>query len=215
MTSIGDSTNGSSRPTVGYALGRLARHPVHYFIIDWNWKTAFFSGMNRGTIYLIAMIRRGNVEISVAIIVEAIFSATASGVYGAFTQAMRFARPRWLARLTVAMLLPAIMLGLDYLAHHYTGMRNMRLSLIFTGLLSVISSLFTFYTMGEGALLVGNQGQPLYRDLMRMPVLIAKFIIAGPRWIWNYVAGSKKKGAMKLPLESRNLNDHSVGEACD
>lgn len=128
---------------------------------------------------------------------------------------MRFARPRWLARLTVAMLLPAIMLGLDYLAHHYTGMRNMRLSLIFTGLPSVISSLFTFYTMGEGALLVGNQGQPLYRDLMRMPVLIAKFIIAGPRWIWNYVAGSKKKGAMKLPLESRNLNDHSVGEAFD
>ena len=96
MTSIGDSTNGRPGPTVGYALVQLARHPIHYFIVNWNWKTALFSALNRGTIFLIAMLKRGTVEISVALVVEAIFSATACGVYGSFTQAMRFARPRCL-----------------------------------------------------------------------------------------------------------------------
>jgi len=167
-------------------------------MVNWNWKTALFSVLNRGTIFLIAMIRHGTVEISVALVVEAIFSATASGVYGAFTQAMCFTRPRWLARFLVGLFLPTVMLGLDYLAHYCTGMQHMRLSLISSGLLSVLSSLFSFYAMGHGALLVGNQGGPLSRDLKRMPVLIAKFVVAGPRCIWNYVAGSGRRSSLEI-----------------
>jgi hypothetical protein len=80
------------------------------------------------------------------------------------------------------------MLGLDYLAHYYTGMQHMRMSLILTGLLSVLSSLFSFYVMEHGVLLVGNQSEPLASDLRRIPALIAGFVVAGPRCIWNFVA---------------------------
>lgn len=198
MAFIGDSANGSSQPTVGYALVQLALYPIHSFLGNWNWKAALFSVLNRGTIFLILMVKRGTVEISVALIVEAAFSIAASGVYGAFTQAMCFTRPRWLARFIVGFFLPAVMLGLDYLAHYYTGMQHMRLSLILTGLLSVLSSLFSFYVMEHGALLVGSAGAPLARDLKRMPVLIAKFVVAGPRCMWHYVAGSARRKGLEI-----------------
>ena len=197
MASIGDCANGSSQPTVGNALVQLALHPVHSFVVNWNWKAALFSALNRGTIFLIVMIKRGTMELSIALIVEAIFSATASGVYGAFTQVMCFTRPRWLARFIVGVFVPAVMLGLDYLAHYYTGMQHMRMSLILTGLLSVLSSLFSFYVMEQGALLVGNQSEPLARDLRRMPALIGRFVVAGPRCVWNFISvyGRRREAA--------------------
>jgi hypothetical protein len=47
--------------------------------------------------------------------------------------------------------------------------------------------------MEHGALLVGNQSEPLASDLKRMPVLIGRFVVAGPRCIWICVAGSGRR----------------------
>jgi len=203
MTPQGDSGDGRSQPTVGCALIHILVHPVHHFVVNWNWKSAIFSVINRGTIFLIATMKRGTPEISVAVAAEALFSATASGVYGAFTQAMRFARPQWLARSIVALFLPAVMLGLDYLVHYYTGMQHMRLSLFLSALLSVLSSLFCFDVMRQGALVVGNQGESLSRDLKRMPALVLKFIAAGPRSIWDRAASVRRKRRLEIATQRR------------
>ena len=185
----GDSGNGNSHPTVGHAFLQLLHHPAHYFIRHWNWKSALFSAGNRGTIFFVATMRRGRVEMSVAVLVEITFSVTVAGVYAAFTQAMRFARPEWLGTAIVALALPSALLGMDYLAHLYTGMHHMRPALTFATALSVVSSLFNLFVMRRGALIVGEQGDSLLRDLKRMPVLIAKFVIAGPLWLLNFVSG--------------------------
>ena len=71
---------------------------------------------------------------SVAVGVEIIFAAVAVGIYLAFIQALRFARPRWLANLVIGVGLPGVMLMLDYSAHRYTGMHRMQASMIFLGL---------------------------------------------------------------------------------
>jgi hypothetical protein len=181
-------------------LRELARHPVRYFVLGWNWKTAAFSAMSRSTIFLVAMMKRGGrAEISTALILETMFSATAAGVYGAFIQAMRFARPAWLARLVISLCLPLVMAGLDYLLHWVSGMHDIRTSIVATWMLSVVSSLFSFYIMQRGAFVVGQKSDSLWQDLARIPLLIVQFVVAGPRYLWNQIARMVRKGESELP----------------
>lgn len=171
--------------TVGQALLQLARHPIHSFVINWNWKSALFSALLRASIFLIATIRRPLVDISVAVAVEIAFSTAVAGVYGSFTQAMRWARPEWLSRTIFVVVLPSILLLFDYIAHFYTGMRHMRLSLIMSAIFTGLASLFNLYIMRQGVMLVGGEGGPLHRDLRSMPRLIAGFVAHIPLLIWR------------------------------
>jgi len=52
--------------------------------------------------------------------------------------------------------------------------------------------------MRQGALVVGKQGEPLSQDLKRMPVLILKFIVAGPRYIRTRIANIGRKRRLEL-----------------
>ncbi len=74
MIPNGDSGGESPRTTVGKALLEILHHPFYYFVQHWNWKSAMFGAINRGTIFFIATMKRGRVEISVAVMVEIIFT---------------------------------------------------------------------------------------------------------------------------------------------
>jgi hypothetical protein len=187
MTSASEN-NQHTATSVGEALRELARHPGHYFVVKWNWKSALLSATIRGTILLIATIKRGWFDISTAVAIEAAFSASVSGVYGSFTQAMRFARPEWLSKLIFALVLPSGLLALDSAIHYYTGMRRMMLSVIMLGTFSALSSLFNLYIMRHGALLVGREGDSLGQDMARMPRLIGGFLATGPLWFWKQLS---------------------------
>src|SRR5215472_15340608 len=167
-----DDSNLSPEPTVGQAAAQLFRHPAAQLVANWNWKSALFSVLNRGSIFLITTLKRGAFERSVAVGVEMVFAAIAAGIYSAFIQSLRLAKPRWLANLIVGAGLPSVLLLLDYLAHRYTGMRHMQSSIIFLGFWSSLASLFNLFIMRRGVWLVGKQSGPLWRDLVRMPVLI-------------------------------------------
>jgi hypothetical protein len=187
-----DDSKPGPEPTVGQAVSQLLRHPARQLIAHWNWKSALFSVLNRGSIFLVATLRRGAVEMSVAVGVEIIFAAVAVGIYSAFIQALRFARPRWLANLVIGVGLPGVLLMLDYLAHRYTGMHRMQASMIFLGFWSSFASLFNVFIMRRGVWLVGKQSEPLWRDLARMPALIGSFVASGPRWVWQQIAGAER-----------------------
>jgi hypothetical protein len=193
------SPKNNNRPqTVWNSLAELASHPVLYFVVNWNWKSALLSSIIRGLIFLLATIRRDTAEISLAVIVEMIFSALVAGIYGAFTQVMRFATPEWISKLIFAVFLPAVLFYLDYLVHIYTGMRHMTLSLIFSASFSALSSLFNLYVMRHGALLVGEEGESLSRDVGRMPRLVAGFVAAAPLWIWRRSASAVRRRWLKI-----------------
>ena len=192
MTATGDSGDGSPRTTVGKALLLLFRNPSYYFVQHWNWKSALFAAINRGTIFFVATMRRGRAEISIAVLVEIVFSCATAGIYAAFTQAMRFAQPGWLAALILALAIPLALCGIDFAAHVYTGMHNVRPAVTFATVLSVISTLFNLFMMRRGAMVVGEDSQPLWRDLIRVPVLFVQFLIAGPLWAWSLVFGKAK-----------------------
>ena len=74
----------------------------------------------------------------------------------------------------------------------------MRLSLVLSGLLSVVSSHFCFSVMRQRALAVGNQGEPFARDPKRTPGLVLRFIAAGPAYVWSRVASSVHKRRLEF-----------------
>lgn len=204
MTRNADYAKESPRTTVGKALLRVLNDPFYYFIQHWNWKSALFGAINRGTIFLVATMKHGRVEMSVAVLVEILFTCATAGIYAAFTQAMRFAEPEWLGACVVALVIPGALYGADYFAHVWTGMHNVRPAVGFATALSVVSTLFNWFIMRRGAMVVGEDSQPLWRDLLRIPGLIVQFLIAGPVWLWSLITGRKGKAPIAtvilLPL---------------
>ena len=163
------------------ALTDLALHPARTFVYSWNWKAALLSAALRAPIFLVATLHRGLQAVSVAVLVEAVYSAAISGCYGAFVQKLRNARPLWASALLILILMPALLFWFDYLLHLYTGMPNLRGGMLAAGVLSLLSSLFNWYLMSRSSLLVGKDGRSLTNDLKRMPRLVFDFIAWIPR----------------------------------
>jgi hypothetical protein len=197
MSPEAGSSGGRPQTTVGKALLQVLRRPVYYFIQHWNWKSALFGAINRGTIFFVATMKRGRVEMSVAVLVEILFTCATAGIYAAFTQAMRFAKPEWLAASVVALVIPGALYGVDYFAHVWTGMHNVRPAVGVATALSVVSTLFNLFIMRRGAMVVGEGSQPLWRDLIRIPRLIVQFLAAGPVWLWNLIFGRRGKARIE------------------
>jgi len=194
MTSI--SNFGTAELTVGNALEQLLRHPGRQLIANWNWKSALFSALNRGTIFLVATLKRGTVGMSVAVGVEIVFASIANlqciHTGPAIRQTPLVGEPDRRRRTA------CILLVLDYLVHRYTGMQHLRASMIFLGFWSSLASLFNLFIMRHGVWLIGSQSEPLWRDLLRMPILIASFVAVGPRWLWKQVAGTQRSSLESL-----------------
>ena len=118
------------------------------------------------------------------------YSAAVSGCYGACVQKLRNARPLWASGLVILVILPAILLWCDYLLHWYTGMPNLKAGMISAAGLSFLSSLFNWYLMSRGSLLVGSGRRSFRSDLKHMPRMVIDFILWGPRSCYRLLRGS-------------------------
>jgi hypothetical protein len=163
------------------ALLDLALHPAQTFCYSWNWKAALLSAMLRAPMFLVATLHQGPQAISIAVLVEAVYSAAISGCYGAFVQKLRNARPLWVSGLLILVVLPAVLLWFDYLLHRGTGMPNLKGGMFAATTLSLLSSLFNWYVMSRDSLLVGKEGRSFASDLKRMPRMLIDFISWVPR----------------------------------
>lgn len=175
------SSQQKSTVEVVAVLSDLVHHPVQVFYYSWNWKSALLSAMLRAPIFLIATLRQGFEAISVAVVVEAAYSAAVSGCYGAFVQRLRRARPLWAAGLLIVVIFPVLLLWFDYLLHLYTRMPNLKGGMLGAGILCLLSSLFNWYLMSRNSLLVGKGAHSFTSDLKRMPRLVMEFVFFFPR----------------------------------
>jgi hypothetical protein len=172
------------------ALSDLALHPAQTFCRSWNWKTALLSALLRAPMFLIATLHYGLEAISIAVLVEAVYSVAISGCSGAVLQKLRNARPRWASGLLIVAILPATLLWLDYLLHLYTRMPNLKSGMVAAGTLCVLSSLFNWYLMSRDSLLVGTEGRSFASDLKRMPRMVIDFIVSVPRHCYRLMRSS-------------------------
>jgi hypothetical protein len=175
-------------------LAGLLRHPQRVLFL-WNWKSALLSILLRGPIFVVATIRRGRDATLSAFVTECVFCAVSGGFYGAIVQNLRNAEPEWLTVVFLTVLVPGTFQILEYLLHWLHGTPHLRVAELVSIGVSAISSLFNWYAMRRGALLVGGEGDSFGYDLRRLPGLIFSFIIALPR--------SLTKRRETLPVSAR------------
>jgi len=169
----------------------LAAHPARYLIRGWNWKSAVTSAMIRGAIFFSANLKSGLRAATSAMIADMIFRIVISGFYGSLTQAFRKCRPIWAATLFVMLVLPACLHGIEIAVHLLRGtpqlVRSITASIIFT----MLATLFNYYAMRRGVLVVGAEQRPFLEDLRAMPGILGGFLVAGPVALWKLVAGKR------------------------
>lgn len=179
-------------PRVSAVLLAIFTRPHHYLIAQWNWKSALTSAIIRGLLFFATNVSAGFQAATWALVLQFAYRAATSGFWGAFTQALRHAEPRWLAGFTVGVGLTTFAHLLEFLVHWAGGTAELKRSIIVSVCFTVISNLFNLYVMQRNALVVGGQGDSLLRDMARMPRLIAGFIA------WPFTALFR---ARKAPVE--------------
>ena len=175
---------GDSRPqpsTVVDVFGSLFRHPIKLLIKRWNWKSAILSSLLRASIFFFANLSAGLPAAIAALNTELLFRAVTSGFYGALTQALSKAEPAWTATIAVVLLLPLANHSLEFFIHWTRGTPNLLRSIFASMVFTALSTLFNFYAMRRGALIVGKDRRSLGEDLRAMPRLLLDFVLVIPR----------------------------------
>lgn len=160
----------------------------------WNWKSGSLSVILRGPIFLVAAIRQGWAGVLGALLAESVFCAISAGFYGALVQSLKDAQPQWLTGVFLAVVVPALFQGFEYVLHWFRGTPHLRIAEIVSVIISGLSALFNWYAMRRGTLLVGTEGRSFGSDLGRLPRLILGFLSVLPRKI----ASSVKRRSLEL-----------------
>ena len=171
--------------SVWSVLCQLLSHPVHSFIIGWNWKAAALSVVLRVPVYVGTTSRYGWRAVTLAAAVEALFSAAAAGVYAAFTEALRYAVPQVVVAAFLLLVLPAITMALDGAFHYVMHTPNLVAGMSVSLAVSIVSYAFNWYSMRQGTLLVGPKARSLASDIASLPLLIARFLLAPFLLLWR------------------------------
>lgn len=169
------------RRTVAGVLAELVRHPRHYLLANWNWKSALLSSLIRASIFFCTNLIAGWHAAMGAMLAELILRSTTSGFYGAVTEAFASAEPAWAAHAAVMFMLPLAAHSLEFLVHWLRGTPELGLSIASSLAFTVLSTSFNLFAMRRGALTVGSGSRPLHEDFGRMPQLILSYLYAGPR----------------------------------
>lgn len=171
--------------TLGRALLDLGTRPVDLLIRRWNWKAALTSSLIRGLIFFFANITAGWRAATGAMLAEYLYRAITSGFYGAITQHLSEAEPEWVAAAAAMILLPLSSHSLEFLVHWLRHTAHLKASIISSMVFTVFSTLFNFYAMRRGALVVGAGSATLGDDMRALPRVIGSFLAAGPLWAWR------------------------------
>lgn len=176
--------------SVGQALLHLLKDPWRNVVLRWNGKAALLSAMFRGCIFLIASIKSHHAGRSSGVLAEALFGAVSAGFFGTLTQTLRFARPKWLADLLLAGILPLSFQVGDFYFHAALGTQVFRIGMIASAGFTVFSSAFNLYIMRRGTMLIGEEGKAFSQDLSALPRLALFFVIAAVLKGWRFVAAA-------------------------
>lgn len=171
----------ASEIPLGRALGEIVRRPLPVLVESWNWKSACFSALIRGLIFLTTNLRAGGHRAVRAMLVESVFAILVAGVMGGVTQRLRNARPIAATALVVWVLLPTCMVSAEAALHLAFHTPHMKAGLISSFVMASISSGFSWFAQRRGVLLAGAQRGSLAQDMRKIPALILDFLLAGPR----------------------------------
>ena len=183
--------------SVGQVLKRLMLNPGEMLLSRWNWKSAILSSGFRGALFFATNLTAGLPAALAALQTELLFRGITSGFYGALTEAFRDAEPPWAAAVTVMLLLPFANHAIEFLVHWARGTRRLVPSIIASVVFTALSTLFNFFAMRRGALIVGAGRGSLSSDVRRLPRLLLEFVC----WLPKRLLRSSARGAGEAPSD--------------
>ncbi|SEG53491.1 hypothetical protein SAMN05421819_3359 [Bryocella elongata] len=182
-------TGEEPRPHLLTLLGALIRRPQTLFSV-WNWKSALLSITLRGPIFFGAALSKGFGAAFGALLAETLICALGVGLYNALVQTLRRAEPLWATGVLLSLVFPGCVQAIEYTIHRLRGTPHLRTAAIISLCVSGISTLFNWYAMRNGALMVGPDSSGLLSDLRHLPRLILGFVIAPFRFALRRIRGS-------------------------
>ncbi len=149
----------------------MAMQPWTVFVLQWNWKAALLSAGIRGLLFCVAVVPQGAGAMRGAWI-EIAFRIVLGGCWGSAMQALRRARPAWLAGLLIALVLPGGAHALEYGLLKFGGATHIKSGMIVSISFSAASLLVNFALMRRGLLITGEGAGSLSSDFRRLPAVL-------------------------------------------
>ena len=149
----------------------------------WNWKSAVLSVMLRVHVFAVATIHHGPEVVASTILTETAVCAINAGWYAAVVQVLRNRKPVWLIATVISVIVPVSGQVIEYSIHVWHQTPNRLSAVLVSSALGAIASLFNWYAMTQGQMLVGAERSTFASDLRRIPLLLARFLLLGPRWV--------------------------------
>ena len=151
-------------------------------ITHWNWKAALIAAILRAIACMIALWHSPVQAREHFGVVEAAYVLLTSGVFSAWQQQALGVRPRSLSWVIAVLAIPLGSLAADSALHLWLDRGNMRALGIGALIVTLISAMFHWHVMSNGAMLVGENSRSFADDMKQMPRLIATFVWNPIRW---------------------------------
>ena len=171
MTDTPSSSNPCDNQPIGRALLEIVKNPWRVFVIQWNWKAALLSAGIRGSLFCVAVVPHGAGAVRGAWI-EIAFRIALGGCWGSAMQALRRARPAWLAGLLIALVLPAAAHLLEFALLKAGGATHIKTGMMVSVAFSMGSLLVNFALMRQGLLITGEGARSLATDFRQLPAAL-------------------------------------------
>ena len=176
------NTNTTQQPRLQDLLVGIFRHPQQ-LILFWNWKAAVLSMVLRCPIFFTAALQKGLGTALLTLLMESIFCALGVGLYNALVQILKDATPQWLTVVLLTVVFPGILQSLEYVLHGLRGTPHLHAAAITSLCVGATATLFNWFAMRRGVMLVGGHAEGFGADLRRMPIIIFNFVAVLPRWL--------------------------------
>ena len=141
----------------------------------WNWKVAATTAIFRGAACIVAL-RHVDIHARQHFgAVEAAYVLLTAGFFSALQQQSLDIKSSKLAWLAAVIVVPFTSLGADSLLHVWLNRVNAHALGIGAAIFTLVSAMFHWHVMRNGAMLVGESSSSLVDDLKRMPKLLLSF----------------------------------------
>lgn len=152
-------------------------------LTHWNWKAALVTAICRAAACMAALWHSPLRSREHFGAVEAAYVLLTAGIFSAWQQQALDVKPRRLAWVITVLAIPLGSLAADSALHLWLDHGNMRALGIGAVIVTIVSAIFHWHVMQNGALLVGEGSRSFIDDMKQMPRLAASFVTGPVQWM--------------------------------
>jgi hypothetical protein len=147
-----------------------------FALTHWNWKAALITAICRACACMAALWHSPLQAREHFGAVEAAYVLLTAGIFSAWQQQALDVKPRKLAWSITVLAIPLGSLAADSALHLWLDYGNMRALGIGALIVTLVSAMFHWHVMKNGAMLVGENSRSFAEDMKQMPRLVVSFV---------------------------------------